>query len=156
MNPHPVLLSDSMPIKEAVHLMLDKDVAGAPVVDASGKLVGVLSEKDLMYKGAGTPADHWIIPPVFIGALDAYVSLRDNKKIEEESHKILAKTVREAMSADAVHYVTPRCTMAKAAQLMIEHDINLLPVQEADGVVVGVITRHDILRGIYASNNAFL
>ena len=53
MNPRPVLLSDAMPIKEAVHLLLEKDVSGAPVVDAAGKLVGVLSESDLIWKGAG-------------------------------------------------------------------------------------------------------
>lgn len=34
--------------------------------------------------------------------------------------------------------------------------VNLLPVVEADGSVVGVVTRHDILRGIYASKNPLL
>ncbi len=51
--------------------MVDKDISGAPVVDDNGRLVGVLSESDLMWKGAGAPAEHFIIPPIFIGAFDA-------------------------------------------------------------------------------------
>jgi len=38
------------PNREAVHVMLDADVSGAPVVDAEGRLVGVLTEKDLIWK----------------------------------------------------------------------------------------------------------
>jgi hypothetical protein len=45
-------------------------------------------------QGAGRPEDHFIIPPVFIGFADAFIYLRDNKRFDEEVHKILAKTVR--------------------------------------------------------------
>ena len=41
------------PRREAVHTMLDADVSGAPVVDSEGRLVGVLSEKDLIWKVLG-------------------------------------------------------------------------------------------------------
>lgn len=154
MNPHPVLLKASMPIKEAVHQMLDADVSGAPVVDDDGHLVGILSESDVIWKGAGAPQDHFIIPPIFIGFADAFIYLRDNKQFEEEVHKILAKTVAEAMTADVLS-VKPETPMSAAAQLMLHKQVNLLPV-ESDGKVVGVITRHDILRGIYASKSPFL
>lgn len=56
---------------------------------ASGLVFGA----PLSPQGAGKPEDHFIIPPVFIGALDAFVFLRDNKAFENETHKILAKTV---------------------------------------------------------------
>lgn len=46
-----------------------------------------------LMQGAGRPEDHYIIPPVFIGFADAFLYLRDNKKFDEEVHKILAKTV---------------------------------------------------------------
>ena len=80
--------------REAVHALLDADVSGAPVVDADGRLVGVLSEKDVIWKGAGAPDDHFIIPPVFVGALEATLFLRDNAAFEAEAKKILARTVR--------------------------------------------------------------
>jgi hypothetical protein len=44
-------------------------------------------------QGAGAPEDHYIIPPVFIGFADAFIYLRDNKRFDEEVHKILARTV---------------------------------------------------------------
>lgn len=46
-----------------------------------------------MTQGAGAPQDHFVIPPIFIGFADAFIYLRDNKKFEDEVHKILAKTV---------------------------------------------------------------
>lgn len=157
MNPHPVLLQSSMNIKEAVHKMLDANVAGAPVVDDAGELVGVLSEADVIWKGVGRPEDHFIIPPVFIGFADAFVYLRDNKRFDEEVHKILAKTVADSMvGKEKVIKVTPSTAMSEAAHLMLHHDVNLLPVVESGNKVVGVVTRHDILRGVYASKSPFL
>lgn len=154
MNPDPIVLSVDMPIKEAVRLLLDKDVSGAPVVDKEHRLVGILSESDLIWKGAGAPQDHFIIPPVFIGFADAFVFLRDNKQFEDEVHKILAKTVGEAMTANPAS-VSPGTSMSDAATLMLSKKVNRLPVVE-NGKVVGVITRHDILRGMYASHNPLL
>lgn len=157
MNPRPVLLQEDMSIKDAVHTMLDANIAGAPVVNKAGQIVGVLTEADVIWKGAGKPEDHFIIPPVFIGALDAYVFLRDNKAFEEETHKILARTVKDAMvGKDKVVTVKPGAAMSEAAQLMVHNDVNLLPVVEASGNVVGIVTRHDILRGLYASDNPLL
>lgn len=154
MTPHPIVLQSDMPIKEAVRIMLDKDISGAPVVDAKGKLVGILSESDVIWKGAGAPQDHFIIPPVFIGFADAFVFLRDNKLFEEEVHKILAKTVGEAMTADPAS-VAPSTPMSDAAALMLAKKVNRLPVVE-NGKVVGVLTRHDVLRGMYAAHNPLL
>lgn len=157
MNPHPVLLQASLSMKEAVHKLLDANVAGAPVVNQAGQLVGVLSEADVIWKGAGAPEDHFLIPPVFIGAFDAFVYLRDNRKVEEETHKILARTVGDAMvGKEKVISIKPSAAMSDAAHLMLHHDVNLLPVVEADMKVVGVVTRHDVLRGIYASKNPLL
>lgn len=154
MNPNPVVLRDSEPIKEAVHKMLQADVSGCPVINEQGQLVGVLSESDLIWKGAGAPQDHFIIPPIFLGFADAYVYLRDNKQFEDEVHKILAKTVADAMSHQVLS-VKPDLPMSEAAQIMLQKQVNLLPVEQ-DGQVVGVLTRHDVLRGIYASKSPFL
>lgn len=154
MTPHPTMLQADMNVRDAVHVLLEQDISGAPVVDASGKLVGVLSESDLIWKGAGVPQDHYLLPPVFLGFADAFIAIRDNPKIEEEVHKILARTVRDAMTAK-VEVATPSMPMSEAASLMLARQINMLPVVEG-GKVVGVLTRHDVLRGIYASKSPFL
>lgn len=158
MNPHPVLLSTTMTMKEAAHKLLEANVAGAPVVDDKGALVGVLSESDMLWKGSGKPEEHYILPPVYIGIFDAFVSLRENKKVEEEVSKILARTVGDAMvGRERVVSANPDTPLSDAARKMLHHDINLLPVVEgSEARVVGIVTRHDVLRGIYASENPLL
>lgn len=66
--------------------------------------------------------------------------------------------VAEAMvGKDKVVTVGPAAPLSEAAQLMVHHDINLLPVVEGPGrTVVGILTRHDILRGMYASKSPLL
>lgn len=59
------------------------------------------------------------------------------------------------MRAGKVHCVEPSAPMSAAARLMVKHGVNLLPVAEG-GRVVGVVTRHDVLRGLYASHSPFL
>jgi CBS domain-containing protein len=63
--------------------------------------------------------------------------------------------VAEAMAARDLVSATPSTPMSEAARLMLRHDINLLPVTEA-GRVVGIVTRHDVLRGLYSSHSPFL
>lgn len=149
MQPHPVQLTVDMTCKDAARQLLANDISSAPVVDSSGKLVGILSESDLLWKGAGAPLDHTIIPPVFVGAFDLLISLRDSKQVQEEVDKILARTVGQAMSKRPT-YIGPNATLSQAAHAMLAHKIHSLPVLDDDGRVVGVVTQHDILRGMVA------
>ena len=48
MTKNPVTLAPEMEIRQAVHLLINKDISGAPVLDAHGRLVGVLTERDCM------------------------------------------------------------------------------------------------------------
>lgn len=59
------------------------------------------------------------------------------------------------MSKERLVSVTPSTPMSEAARLMLKGDFNLLPVTEG-GRVVGIVTRHDVLRGMYASHSPFL
>ena len=48
MTKNPVTLGPEMEIRQAVHLLINKDISGAPVLDVHGRLVGVLTERDCM------------------------------------------------------------------------------------------------------------
>lgn len=48
MTKNPVTLAPEMEIRQAVHLLINKDISGAPVLDVHGRLVGVLTERDCM------------------------------------------------------------------------------------------------------------
>lgn len=154
MVPHPVCFHKEQTVKEAARLMIEKDISGGPVVDSNGHLCGYLTESDMMWKGAGAPMDHFLVPPIFIGAFDLFFFLKDNAAVEQELRKILAQKVEEAMTKEVVS-VQPSVSMSEASMLMLKHKINSLPVVDG-GKVVGVITRHDVLRALIASHSPLL
>lgn len=157
------VLKPSTSIRDAVSTLLEARVSGAPVVDDNNVLVGVFSESDVLYvlgwttlggqhgpchrwKEAGA-RDHFIIPPVYLGLLDTFLYVRDEKALKDEMKKVLARSVGEAMSTELVT-ITPDALLPTAADLMLTRKVNRLPVVDADNHVVGVLTRSDVLRGM--------
>ena len=112
--------------------MLSKKVSGAPVLDAAGKkLVGVLSETDLLWKEAGVPQDEWVIPPLMLPFVDQIVAWRDATAFQSEVKKVLARTVGEAMTAEPVT-IGPTAPLQEAAQLMLRKKVRpAMPVAVA-------------------------
>lgn len=147
----PICFTDTMAIKDAVKTMLEKNISGGPVVDASGALVGIISESDVIWKGVGAPLDHYLIPPTYISILDAVIQLRDQRQILDEEQKILSRTVGQAMTKEVVS-IEPSATLTAAAALMVSRKINRLPVVSGNKVV-GLVTRHDVLKAIYDSKS---
>jgi CBS domain-containing protein len=119
------------PLKEAAALLSLKGISGLPVVDATGAVVGVLSEADILVKSRGEQPHggimSWLLEPDF--------DLQD---------KIEAKTVGQAMSAPPVT-IAPGRPVHEAAALMIAESVNRLPVVE-QGKLVGILTRADVVR----------
>ena len=107
---------------DALRLMLSKKVSGAPVLGPTGKLVGVLSETDMLWKEAGTPMDEWVVPPFMLPFVDQIVSWRDATAFQSEVKKVLARTVGEAMTASPIT-VAPTASLQEAAQLMLRKKV---------------------------------
>lgn len=91
--------------------------------------------------------DHFILPPVYLGLLDTFLYVRDEKALREETKKVLARSVGEAMSTNLVT-ITADSLLPTAADLMLTKKVNRLPVVDSDNHVIGVITRSDVLRGM--------
>lgn len=108
---------------EVARLMDERRVSGLPVVDGGGRVLGVVSEADLLLKG------RWLVDRLDIG-----------QRLMFE-----IRVAREAMSAPAVT-IGPASSLATAGRRMLAHDVNRLPVVEA-GELVGIITRSDLVRG---------
>ena len=128
-------------VEAAMTSLVQAGVDGAPVVDGSGAVVGVLSSDDLIVQ------DTRLHGPTVISILGAYIELpKWRKEFEEEFHKAAGSTVGEVMEDDPVT-VGPDDTIETAATLMHEKDVSRLPVVEG-GRLVGVIARGDVLRAI--------
>ena len=82
--------------------------------------------------------------PSFFSFLDGYISLSSMKGLEKEVKKIAAITVSDAMTPNPVT-VEPDSNIETVAALMVDHNLNTLPVVEK-GLLVGVVGKVDILR----------
>lgn len=120
------------PIKDVAALLIRNRISGMPVCDADGAVLGVVSEADVLRKAEGLPPDlggrlRWLL-----------------RRVDNELGKVGALTAAEAMTSPAMT-LRPTQQVSEAAQLMIDHRINRLPVV-AKGKLVGIVSRADVLR----------
>lgn len=124
------------PLRDAASVLVERRVSGVPVVGVQGEVVGVLSEADIVTKAGGRSERSglltWLFDPEFATA------------------KVTAETAGEAMSAPAVT-IAPGRAVHEAARLMIDEGVNRLPVVD-DGMLVGIVTRADIVRAFTRSD----
>ncbi|HEY9638492.1 MAG TPA: CBS domain-containing protein [Coleofasciculaceae cyanobacterium] len=143
MSRDPITVKPQTPIKEAIKILAEQRISGLPVVDDAGKLVGVISQTDLLWQETG------VEPPLYITFLDSVIYLENPARHEQELHKALGQTVGEVMSSDPIT-VTPDQPLRKAAKLMQEKSIRRLGVTDDQGKVVGILTPGDIVRAMAA------
>jgi CBS domain-containing protein len=115
-------------VSQAHHRMQSADVRHLPIVAADGKLLGLLSDRDLRQAGAST------LPP-----LSRY----------EAPLRLMTMLVKDIMRT-AVTTVGGETTLADAGQLLLEHKIGCLPVLHHDRTLVGMVTVTDLLRAYIA------
>jgi CBS domain-containing protein len=127
-------------LKDVARTLVDNSISGMPVCDADGRVVGVISEGDILFKERGRP-ERRAAP---LGWLLDGGSRADLKKAT-------ARTVSDAMTAPAIT-VRPSSSATEAARRMIEHGVNRLPVVTQDGKVVGSVTRADLVRAFSRSD----
>jgi len=147
---HPPLLTllDVQPVAEAIKLIASARLSGAPVLNSDGALVGIVSESDLLWREAGTPAEHWRIPPVLL--LGDIFSWRDTDAFRADVKKIFATRVDEVMTpSHKLISVQPNTTLQEAARLMCRHGVSRLPVlNENSSTLAGLLSRSDIVRAL--------
>jgi CBS domain-containing protein len=124
-------LTPETPLKRAAELLARERISGAPVVDDDGRVVGVLSEADVLVKASAVAPRSGLLGWLLEPAADYH-------------DKIAATRVEEAMSTPVVT-IAPDRGVHEAASLMIDLSVNRLPVIE-DRELVGIVTRADIVR----------
>src|ERR671917_1434683 len=123
-------------VEDAIRLFAEARVSGVPVVE-DGRLVGIITEGDLIFQDADVKA------PGFLDILGGIIPLGNWDEYRQETLKSAGVTVDELMTRE-VATVEPDTPLAEAATTMAERRIKLLPVTE-NGTLRGVVTRMDIL-----------
>lgn len=127
-------------VEEAAELLLYHGISGLPVVDADGCLLGMVSQADLMSKGAFGALPHRPrgVLVDLVPADARWVSKADGR------------TVADVMSTIAVT-AAPADDVQVAARRMLERGVQRLPVVE-EGRLVGIVSRSDVLRQLQRSD----
>lgn len=143
MHRDPITVKPQTPIKEAIKILANQCISGLPVVDDTGKLVGIISETDLLWQETG------VEPPLHIVFLDSVIYLENPARYDQELHKALGQTVGEVMSNHPVSVKSDQ-PLRKAAKLMQEKSIRRVAVTDEEDKVIGILTTGDIVRAMAA------
>jgi CBS domain-containing protein len=125
-------------VVELAQLLADNNIGGAPVIDKSGNLLGVVTENDLIDQKKKIH-----IPTVFT-ILDSVIYLENPSNMEKEMKKIAGSTVCDIYSKDP-HTVNEDTLIDEIATIMAEKNVHTLPVMKND-MLVGVIGKQDIIK----------
>ena len=119
-------------IDEVSRIFVDKNISGLPVVNQYNKLIGIVSEGDLVYKQKPVRA------PLFMSVLNLQ---KGNLQ------------VKDIMSSPAI-YAYENTSISEIADIIINKKINRVPIVNEIMEVVGIVSRHDIVRSMVMEADA--
>jgi acetoin utilization protein AcuB len=123
MSKNPITITEDIPINQALQFMRDEKVRRLPVLNKKGKLVGIVSERDLLYAS-----------PSPVTSLSIH-----------ELHYLVSKIAVGGVMTRDVITVSEYTPLEEAARIMADNKIGGLPVVR-DGKLVGIITESDLFK----------
>ena len=124
MSAHPILCEPDLPVSDALDQMKTEHIRRMPVVDKHGKLIGIVSDKDL---------------------LQASPSPATSLSVWEITYLLGKIKIKDVMTRKVIT-VTSDTPLETAARIMVDNEIGGLPVVDDDGAVSGIITETDIFK----------
>lgn len=127
-------------IPEVARLLRAHHISGMPVLDESGKLIGIVTDHDLILRNAP------VREPRYFALLSGYIplSLEEHRHYKEQLRHTMAVTAGD-MTEPGIPTAAPEMPLEEAMELMLDPKITMLPVIDG-GEVVGVVTRTDLVR----------
>lgn len=135
------------PVSDLLDRLLRSQLRRLVVVDEEKRILGVVTDADLV---ARVSANH---KPGILAALGQSLGLRHTPSLNENQGEVTrrsARTAGELMSRKVVT-VGPEVSLDEVVKLMVAHRVKFLPVVDAQGKVLGVVLRRDVLRAVAES-----
>jgi CBS-domain-containing membrane protein len=126
MTANPASIPSTAKVRRAVDILQTLDIRHLPLVNEERELIGMLSDRDLRALSV----------PYFVGE-EHVGSLRT----------ALDANVTNLMSGDVIS-VNEEADAAEIVELMLDHKIGAVPVTDADGTLVGIVSYMDVLRAM--------
>ena len=137
---HVITAKPSSTVKEVAKLLLDRRISAVPVVDESGKLMGIVSEGDLLHRaeiGTERRRSWWLRV------------LSGDNALANEYVKAHARTVADVMTRDVIT-ASPDTPLHEIAALLERRSIKRVPIVEGDKLV-GIVSRANLLQALASS-----
>ena len=142
MDSNPETVTPDTDVESVIAILRENELPGVPVVNEGGRLVGIVTETDLVL-----PDDDGDLHlPHYVNIFGGTVFIEPLKRFESKLRKAFASSAADMMSEDPTT-VSPDTTVEEAAKIIHETGHNRLPVVE-HGRLVGVVTRVDVLGGL--------
>lgn len=132
-------------IATIARLLVDHRLPGLPVVE-NGELIGIITEFDLIVRQADVEV------PTPVPFLDAIFIADAGPDFDEELRRVLAFDARHLMTAPVVS-VRSSATLSEVATLMVDRNVNPLPVLDDQLQLIGLVSRADLVRVISSLEN---
>jgi CBS domain-containing protein len=144
MTPNPVSIRDTAPISEARAFLVDRGISGAPVIDAAGRPVGVLTQTDLVIHDRESPKR--LGSDRFLVEAGSTSQERPRKKITGEWSEF---TKVDELMTPTVFTTRLDSPASQVIADLVSLKIHRLFIVDRNGVLVGVITALDVLRHLH-------
>jgi len=143
MNTDPPHCGLGTTIQEIARRFSEEDISGMLILDDDGRLMGVVTETDLIEQQQNLHI------PTAISIFDMVIPLGESR-FERELERLQAMTAAD-LGLRLVKSVTPKTGLNEIASLMTDAKVHHLPVVEGD-TVVGLISKHDVIAALVKNN----
>jgi CBS domain-containing protein len=140
MTKNVITVTPDTSLEKLAAILVKNEISGAPVVDDSGTLYGIVTENDLISQNKRLHI------PTVVSFLDAAIYLESSKKFEEQVKRLTATTVQEICNRK-VTTISEDVSVVDIATIMAEKKVHLLPVVKA-GKVIGIVGKRDMVKAV--------
>ncbi len=143
MDADPETVGPDEDVRSVIEVLRENELPGVPVVDGDRRVVGIVTESDLVI----TDEEEDLHLPHLVNVMGGTIFLEPVRGFERRLRKAFATKVSDLMTSDPL-CVAKSDTVKDAARLIVERHHNRLPVVDSDGRLVGVVTRVDVLAAL--------
>lgn len=135
-----ITVKENTTVKELLEILVSHRIGGVPVIDAENKLVGVISDGDVIR----------YLKPSSQTVFDMFsiVMVSEREKLTDKLQYALEKPVSIMMKKKDIKTIEPDCELDDALRIFSNYHFKKIPVLDDSKTVVGVISRGDLLRHI--------
>jgi CBS-domain-containing membrane protein len=133
-----VTVNKNQPISDLSKIFIENHFNGVPVLDNTGKVVGVVTQGDLIEKNKNLHI------PTVITLFDAVLFLESEKKFEDDLKKLTGSKIEDIYHKNLIT-VSPDTYLSEIITLMAEKDIHTIPVLDGEKLI-GIIGKRNIIR----------